>query len=631
MVKDNGELCVCIPSATGGTTNYWSHLKVAHKQKWLELEKKAGRLAKAGQKELSSLLTSLQEHHLKLDEDEVISSLPLEAKAAIDAIIAKWIIKRDMDICEAECPEFQAIMKIATSGGHNGTSRDTVDSIIVCRADEGRTNAAQLAQTGTGEGMQIPISADLWSKRGVALLGVMLYLIDEYEVDGVLTWELKEALAGAIPASKHHHTANWIKGTVRDALLKLGLVLETHIHPLIRADEGANIKKGLGSKPCVCHKVQTDIKKSWNKQPVIAQVAAQGRGQVGYLHSSTIGGADFRCCASILGWECPSLPTQDVATRWRSERDLSNSLRERQDVCMLFNVKYAATSAAAPSYSSNKYTLDNWVVNNQGSAVPYGLAAASNLLEGKNYPTSNLILPTMLNNTDAMDVDRPTKQPWDGEMINSEDYHPAITEGREMLHAQLVDTWVDMTDDEYKRFLYIVTLCDPRFKSLKIPLITPAMRDQAWKWFDQAYEIQYSPTNPASPASPLAGAAAEPDSPHIPSTLGSVSGFMEQMSHLQASPSKTPIKQEPNLSEVELYKAMPVPHYSTDILKWWPQQTQLPNLRKMARQYLSVPATSASCERVFSLAGRLFSDERQNMNEEKLEDRMWAKANMDLY
>ena len=120
----------------------------------------------------------------------------------------------------------------------------------------------------------------------------------------------------------------------------------------------------------------------------------------------------------------------------------------------------------------------------------------------------------------------------------------------------------------------IVTLCDPRFKILKIPLITPDMRDQAWKWFDQAYEIQHSPTYPATPSSPLAGAAAEPNSPHIAPTLGSVSGFMEQISHLQASPSKTPIKQEPNLSEVELYKAMPVPHYSTDILKWWPQQTQ---------------------------------------------------------
>ena len=146
--------------------------------------------------------------------------------------------------------------------------RDAIDSIIVFRADEGRTNAAQLAQTSTGEGVRIPISADLWSKRGVALRGVMLYLIDEYKVDGVLTWELKDALAGAIPASKHHHTANWVKGTVRDALLKLGLVLETHIHPLTRADEGASIKKGLDPKPCVCHKVQADIKESWNKQPV---------------------------------------------------------------------------------------------------------------------------------------------------------------------------------------------------------------------------------------------------------------------------------------------------------------------------------------------------------------------------
>ena len=129
---------------------------------------------------------------------------------------------------------------------------------------------------------------------------------------------------------------------------------------------------------------------------------------------------------------------------------MANSLREGQDVCMLFNVKYVATSAAAPSYSSNKFTLGNWVVNNQGAAVLCGLAAASNLLERKNYPTSNLILPTMLNNADAMDVDRPTKQPWDGEMIASEDYHPAIREGREMLHAQLVNTWVDMDDEEYK-------------------------------------------------------------------------------------------------------------------------------------------------------------------------------------
>ena len=47
----------------------------------------------------------------------------------------------------------------------------------------------------------------------------------------------------------------------------------------------------------------------------------------------------------------------------------------------------------------------------------------------------------------------------------------------------------------------------------------------------------------------------------------------------------------------------------------------------MARQYLGVPATSASAERLFSLAGRAFDDMRQGMKEEMLEMLMWARVN----
>ena len=44
-------------------------------------------------------------------------------------------------------------------------------------------------------------------------------------------------------------------------------------------------------------------------------------------------------------------------------------------------------------------------------------------------------------------------------------------------------------------------------------------------------------------------------------------------------------------------------------------------------QYLGVPATSASAERLFSLAGRAFDDLRQRMKEEMLEILMWARIN----
>ena len=51
----------------------------------------------------------------------------------------------------------------------------------------------------------------------------------------------------------------------------------------------------------------------------------------------------------------------------------------------------------------------------------------------------------------------------------------------------------------------------------------------------------------------------------------------------------------------------------------------------MARQYLGVPATSASAERLFSVAGRTYHDLRQNLKDEMasqmLETTMWARIN----
>ena len=80
--------------------------------------------------------------------------------------------------------------------------------------------------------------------------------------------------------------------------------------------------------------------------------------------------------------------------------------------------------------------------------------------------------------------------------------------------------------------------------------------------------------------------------------------------------------------EIEMYLGLPDVPMGTDPLKWWPQHEALfPNLSRMARQYPGCPATSASAERVFSLAGRLYNDYAQNLTEQNLEDRMWAKVN----
>ena len=55
-------------------------------------------------------------------------------------------------------------------------------------------------------------------------------------------------------------------------------------------------------------------------------------------------------------------------------------------------------------------------------------------------------------------------------------------------------------------------------------------------------------------------------------------------------------------------------------LVWWQQNgNRFSHIAKMARQYLGVPATSASLERVFSGVGLTFADLRKNMKDSTLE------------
>ncbi len=79
-------------------------------------------------------------------------------------------------------------------------------------------------------------------------------------------------------------------------------------------------------------------------------------------------------------------------------------------------------------------------------------------------------------------------------------------------------------------------------------------------------------------------------------------------------------------AELNAYtRVQQVPLY-TDPLMWWKQHMQeFPRLVRMARQYLAVPATSASPERFFSSVGLVKSDLRGNLLDTTLINVMWAK------
>ena len=55
--------------------------------------------------------------------------------------------------------------------------------------------------------------------------------------------------------------------------------------------------------------------------------------------------------------------------------------------------------------------------------------------------------------------------------------------------------------------------------------------------------------------------------------------------------------------EISKYRARDGLDEKGDVLQWWKEQVDLPLLSKLARSYLSIPATSVPSERVFSTAG----------------------------
>ena len=67
--------------------------------------------------------------------------------------------------------------------------------------------------------------------------------------------------------------------------------------------------------------------------------------------------------------------------------------------------------------------------------------------------------------------------------------------------------------------------------------------------------------------------------------------------------------------------------------RWTFLTTQWPHHRRMARQYLAFPATSAGVERLFSKAGLTFDDLRNQLNAGTLEDMLFSVENywLDMY
>ncbi|CAG8588506.1 756_t:CDS:2, partial [Scutellospora calospora] len=84
--------------------------------------------------------------------------------------------------------------------------------------------------------------------------------------------------------------------------------------------------------------------------------------------------------------------------------------------------------------------------------------------------------------------------------------------------------------------------------------------------------------------------------------------------------------------EFNSYLLLPRVPSDTDILQWWAsRKANYPILAKLARKYLSIPATSVPFERFFSSAGLTITEKRTSLNSEFVESILFLKVALKLW
>ena len=616
--------CGCIPKVIGGgTTNFWGHLYVHHRAD-CRLKKLDGALTEVGEVEMQVLQASMA---AKAERDKTgLATVKLDAagQAVLQGLAAKCVVDDDRDFSAFETTAFKLYASAMSNGAHNGVDARTIKSGVSLLAVKGRENATEIVAIQLNSKQKLSISADLWSKNGCALLGILLHgILRELLPSGRYKWVMFEKLAGAVPCRADRHTGEYVLEASISELEKLGITDPNEQIFRGKTDRGSNMVKGyetLKHDPCVDHLIETSIG-VYTSNLAIKPTLDKGRGQVGYFNSSTIGKSDLNKFQTQCGLPTKAL-VQDVVTRWRSTHDAQKSLRENMQALLLYDVN---NGDPAKSWTENKFTLLEWQINNQSCAVLAPLAEASTILEGKTYPTSNLVFAYLYGAIATLAPGASTMQPWDSQLLKEDDLHPSVKQARSELYDDLYSRWFSDIPSGQWAFYAIAALCDPRFTQLLLPLFTAELRADAYKYFIDEYNMNYAPIEEAD--SPPADSPPADSPPVTAPRNGSLESYMQSISHVApVAPAVTTVA--PIVNEARAYlNAVQMP-FSIDPLEWWSMhESEYPNLARMAQQYLSCPATSASAERVFSLAGRLYNDMRQNMTDVSLEERMWAKVN----
>lgn len=357
--------------------------------------------------------------------------------------------------------------------------------------------------------------------------------------------------------------------------------------------------KTIESRLCICHQLNNTLKRFLvgylGKKYILPW-----RGFISHLNFSNPFFELFCSCRSqVFGKENKEKLQRDCETRWSSTAlMLQKAEKFRKVVNLMLLSASIDMKPHIPVWSS-----EEWVLLIKMNEVLKPVLNCIKVLEGDSYPTQNLILLaiSMLTNsvkeTQTKCVDKTTL------------FYKILID----LQNELNIIWHSLPQESL-----IATLVDPRFKSLSH--VPEEEHHEAWKCLETEY---YNPTFLVKSSDTTSSQSQMSSKIVAPTTKRKREDeFGEYMAKILKPTNDV------SQSEFERYKLMPPISYERNPLDWWREnEATYPVIAEIARIYLAIPASQATCERSFSTSKRVCSDARTSLTASNVEKLTLLKQN----
>jgi len=443
------------------------------------------------------------------------------------------------------------------------------------RYEEGKRRLSHLLTQTTG----FAITTDGWSNLNLQQFTTFtIHFISS-------NWDYHSFVLSTIRLPRDT-TASSITEGIQETFKKWNLNLEKC--QFIVTDNGSNYlaackQLNIRNIPCMAHTLQLSLDEVFEMEEIKLLISKCNL-IVTHFRKSFKKTNLFFTIQKQLGREVPLKLKKSTKTRWGSTYLMMERINDTNDALDLYFKKNVKKPSDFQLSDHELHLLQDLLL--LLAPVDYSTLVASE----ESIPTLSMVFPVVIQLQLALSQVSITDS--------------TIIEARKKLLENLKERW----SAGKNVYSMLASICDPRFKDLSF-VNSKNARDSTKKMFKDFV----SATKPAE------------NNPEVSQELPPKKRIKDTFWETFDAPSTTTEELTQYLSRVQ------IPRQSNP-LSWWRDSSHLfPRVAAVVRTLLCAPATSVPSERIFSLAGEVFSKKRCRLGAEKANKMIFLKKNQKLW